>query len=345
MNATTATTAAATTAATAARAPLIEVRDLRKHYESPGSWLGRRKASKVYAVDGVSFSVAPGETLALVGESGCGKTTTGKSILRLIEPTSGSVRLEGRELLALDAQAMRQQRRALQIIFQDPYASLNPRMQAGELVAEPLRNFAQSDQAGVSSAAERRERVAWLFSKVGLRPEAMKKFPHEFSGGQRQRLGIARALALNPRLIVCDEPVSALDVSVQAQVINLLTDLQAEFGIAYLFVAHDLAVVRHISHRVAVMYLGKIVEVATRDVLFRKPLHPYTEILLSAVPIPNPRVRAERILLKGDPPNPAAPPSGCRFHTRCPMAQPRCSAEEPLLAEKTTGQWVACHFR
>ncbi|WP_398492708.1 ABC transporter ATP-binding protein [Variovorax sp.] len=328
-----------TNGTTEAGTPLLEVRDLRKHYQSPGSWISRRKASKVYAVDGVSFSVAAGETLALVGESGCGKTTTGKSILRLIEPTSGTVRLNGRDLLSLDAGAMREQRREMQIIFQDPYASLNPRMTAGELVAEPLRNF------GESNGAQRNERVAWLFSKVGLRPEAMKKLPHEFSGGQRQRLGIARALALNPKLIVCDEPVSALDVSVQAQVINLLTDLQAEFGIAYLFVAHDLAVVRHISHRVAVMYLGKIVEIAWRDTLFSAPLHPYTEILLSAVPVPDPRVRTQRRLLKGDPPNPAAPPSGCRFHTRCPMAQARCAEEEPVLEQKTAGQWVACHFR
>jgi peptide/nickel transport system ATP-binding protein len=241
----------------------------------------------------VSFSVARGETLSLVGESGCGKTTTAKSVLRLVEPTSGSVRLEGEELLTLSPNEMRLRRRQLQIIFQDPYASLNPRLTAGDIVAEPLRNF------GMGAAAERRERVQWLFSRVGLRPEAAKKFPHEFSGGQRQRLGIARALALNPKLIVCDEPVSALDVSVQAQVVNLLMDLQAEFGIAYLFVAHDLAVVRHISHRVAVMYLGHIVEIADRDTLFSAPLHPYTEILLSAVPVPNPRTPARRMLLQG----------------------------------------------
>ena len=325
--------------------PLLDVRDLRKHYTTPRKWLSGRKASTVYAVDGVSFTVQRGETLALVGESGCGKTTTGKSILRLIEPTSGAVSLNGEDVLKLSPHDMRQRRREMQIIFQDPYASLNPRMQAGELVAEPLNNFAQSDRAKMESGPERRERVAWLFGKVGLRPEAMTKYAHEFSGGQRQRLGIARALALNPKLIVCDEPVSALDVSVQAQVINLLTDLQAEFGIAYLFVAHDLAVVRHISHRVAVMYLGKIVEVAPRDAVFSRPLHPYAQILLSAVPVPNPRARTKRILLKGDPPSPAAPPSGCRFHTRCPEAQARCSQEEPQLEEKTTGQWVACHFR
>jgi oligopeptide/dipeptide ABC transporter ATP-binding protein len=327
-------------------APLLEVRDLVKHYPGSSSWLGRKRPT-VQAVDGVSFTLARAETLALVGESGCGKTTTGKSILRLIEPTSGSVKLEGEEIAGLDAGRMRQRRRDMQIIFQDPYASLNPRMTAGAIVAEPMSNFADA-QSG--SARQRSDRVAWLFSKVGLRPEAMKKFPHEFSGGQRQRLGIARALALNPKLIVCDEPVSALDVSVQVQVINLLTDLQAEFGIAYLFVAHDLAVVRHISHRVAVMYLGQVVELADRDTLFSRPLHPYTEILLSAVPVPNPHVRAQRILLRGDPPSPANPPTGCRFHTRCPLAQPVCKQERPALTPRATDgnpgtQFVACHFK
>jgi peptide/nickel transport system ATP-binding protein len=321
---------------------LLEVENLKKHYASPRRWLSAPRPP-VQAVDGVSFSVARGETLALVGESGCGKTTTAKSVMRLVEPTSGSVRLDGEELIGLPAGEMRLRRRDLQIIFQDPYASLNPRLSAGDIVAEPLRNF------GTRSRAERRERVQWLFAKVGLRPEAAARFPHEFSGGQRQRLGIARALALNPKLIVCDEPVSALDVSVQAQVVNLLMDLQAEFGIAYLFVAHDLAVVRHISHRVAVMYLGHIVEVADRDTLFSAPRHPYTEILLSAVPVPDPRATPQRVLLQGDPPSPANPPSGCRFHTRCPLAQAICKAQAPALTERPSasagGQWVACHFR
>jgi len=298
-------------------------------------------------VDGVSFTVARSETLSLVGESGCGKTTTAKSVMRLIEPTAGSVLLDGENLLKLSPAQMRQRRSDVQIIFQDPYASLSPRLRAGEIVAEPLRNFRRH------SAAERDERIRWLFSKVGLRPEAIDKYPHEFSGGQRQRLGIARALALQPKLIICDEPVSALDVSVQAQVVNLLMDLQAEFGIAYLFVAHDLSVVRHISHRVAVMYLGRIVELADRETLFNAPRHPYTQILLSAVPVPNPRTPTRRMLLQGDPPSPANPPPGCRFHTRCPLAQPVCKEQTPPLSTRKNpsspgGQGehlVACHFR
>jgi peptide/nickel transport system ATP-binding protein len=321
---------------------LLKVENLKKHYAAARRWLAPARPP-IQAVDGVSFEVASGETLSLVGESGCGKTTTAKSVLRLVEPTSGSVKLQGEELVGLSAEQMRQRRRDMQIIFQDPYASLNPRLAAGAIVAEPMRNFPEVGRT--ATAAQRRERVEWLFAKVGLRPEAMKKYPHEFSGGQRQRLGIARALALNPKLIVCDEPVSALDVSVQAQVINLLCDLQAEFGLAYLFVAHDLAVVRHISHRVAVMYLGRIVEVAPRQLLFAAPRHPYTEILLSAVPVPNPRVKPRRILLEGEPPSPANPPSGCRFHTRCPLAQAVCSEQDPALTPREGGQWVACHFR
>jgi peptide/nickel transport system ATP-binding protein len=319
---------------------LLDVRSLVKHYAGQRRWFGEQPPL-VQAVDGVSFTLARGETLALVGESGCGKTTTAKAVLRLVEPTSGQVLLEGVDLVGLSAEAMRAHRRQLQIIFQDPYASLSPRLDAGTIVGEPLRNF------GMASRRQRDERVAALFAKVGLRPEAMRKYPHEFSGGQRQRLGIARALALQPKLIVCDEPVSALDVSVQAQVINLLEDLQDEFGIAYLFVAHDLAVVRHISHRVAVMYLGRIVEVADRDTLFARPVHPYTQVLLSAVPVPNPRTPAQRILLDGDPPSPARPPSGCRFHTRCPRAQPVCRDSAPPLSERPAAaggtQWVACH--
>ncbi len=322
--------------------PLLKVDKLTKHYQSRRSMFAPQKPP-IQAVDGVSFTLARGETLALVGESGCGKTTTAKSVLRLVEPTSGSVQLEGEELVGLSGSEMRERRRQMQIIFQDPYASLNPRMSAGDIVAEPLKNF------GMGNAAERRERVQWLFSRVGLRPEAAAKYPHEFSGGQRQRLGIARALALNPKLIVCDEPVSALDVSVQAQVVNLLMDLQEELGMAYLFVAHDLAVVRHISHRVAVMYLGHIVELADRATLFTTPRHPYTEILLSAVPVPNPRTPTRRMLLQGDPPSPANPPSGCRFHTRCPLAQPVCAQERPALSPRDStsigGHWVACHFR
>ena len=277
--------------------PLLEVSKLRKHFISPRHWFSPAKPP-IQAVDGVSFTLARGETLSLVGESGCGKTTTAKSVLRLIEPTSGSVKLNGEELLTLDSTQMRLRRRHMQIIFQDPYASLSPRLTAGEIVAEPLRNF------GASNAAQRQERVQWLFSKVGLRPEAAKKYPHEFSGGQRQRLGIARALALEPKLIVCDEPVSALDVSVQAQVVNLLTDLQAEFGLAYLFVAHDLAVVRHISHRVAVMYLGQIVEIGRRQDIFENPQHPYTRKLLAAVPVAEPGQLIDLHLIQGEIPSP-----------------------------------------
>jgi peptide/nickel transport system ATP-binding protein/oligopeptide transport system ATP-binding protein len=317
---------------------LLEVRDLRKHYPVRKGVFGRL-AGKVHAVDGISFSIADGETLGLVGESGCGKSTAAKTILRLVDPTAGTIEWGGQRIDALGRAAMRPFRRELQAVFQDPYSSLNPRLRAADIVAEPLRNYERLGAAAV------RERVAWLFEKVGLRPDQMIKFPHEFSGGQRQRLGIARALAVRPKLIVCDEPVSALDVSVQAQVINLLEDLQAEFGVSYLFVAHDLAVVEHISHRVAVMYLGKIVELTDKRSLFRDPQHPYTEALLSAVPVPDPKAQKKRIILQGDVPSPITPPPGCRFHTRCPYAEERCRREEPAMKEVRPGHFVACHLR
>ena len=317
---------------------LLEVADLRKYYPTQQSWLGGAGA-KVHAVDGVSFSIASGETLGLVGESGCGKSTTGKLILRLQEPTSGTIRWRGRDISRLSPAQMRPVRRELQAVFQDPYASLNPRMRAADIVVEPLRNFESLSETAA------RERAANLFARVGLRADQLVKYPFEFSGGQRQRLGIARALSVQPRLIVCDEPVSALDVSVQAQVINLLMDLQREFHLSYLFVAHDLAVVEHISHRVAVMYLGKIVEIADKKSIFTRPQHPYTEALLEAVPVPDPTRRKQRRVLTGEVPSPVDPPSGCRFHTRCPYAEERCSVEEPPLKRTAQGQWVACHLR
>ena len=321
-----------------AQTPVLEVRDLVKHYSVGGGFFGRGR-KQLRAVDGVSFSIGQGETLGLVGESGCGKSTVGKAVLRLVEPTSGHVSLEGEEITGLGSAALLDRRKRMQVIFQDPYSSLNPRMTAGEIVQEPLINF------GIGSRAEQRDRVAMLFARVGLRPDQRANYPHEFSGGQRQRLGIARALALGPSVIIGDEPVSALDVSVQAQVINLMMDLQQEFGLSYLFVAHDLGVVEHISHRVAVMYLGKIVEIAARASLFETPRHPYTEALLAAVPVSHPRARRARTVLTGDVPSPINPPSGCRFHTRCPIAVARCRQEEPPLVVDASGHGVACHLR
>jgi oligopeptide/dipeptide ABC transporter ATP-binding protein len=318
--------------------PLLSVKRLVKHFPVKKGLL-QRTVGQVHAVDGISFDIADGETLGLVGESGCGKSTAGKTILKLIDPTSGKIRIRGERIDQLTRGEMRPYRRQLQVVFQDPYSSLNPRLKIRDIIGEPLVNY------GVSGGHELQERVAELALKVGLRAEALDRYPHEFSGGQRQRIGIARALALHPSLIICDEPVSALDVSVQAQVINLLGDLQREFGLSYLFVAHDLAVVEHISHRIAVMYLGKIVEIADKRALFTRPQHPYTEALLSAVPVPDPEAAKKRIILKGDVPSPINPPSGCRFHTRCPYAFERCSKEEPEMREVLPGHKVACHLR
>jgi oligopeptide/dipeptide ABC transporter ATP-binding protein len=322
----------------AGKLPLLEVGNLKKHFPVRRGIFGRTDGY-VYAVDGVSFTIAHGETLGLVGESGCGKSTVGKTILKLLEPTSGEIVLDGVRITHLTQAEMHPHRRNMQVVFQDPYSSLNPRMTAGEIVGEPLFNY------DLAAGKEREDQVRRLFARVGLGAEHMRKYPHEFSGGQRQRLGIARALAVNPKLIIGDEPVSALDVSVQAQVINLMMDLQDEYGLSYLFIAHDLAVVEHISHRVAVMYLGKIVELTDKTSLFASPLHPYTEALLAAVPIPEPKAKKKRIILAGDVPSPITPPSGCRFHTRCPYVEERCKRLEPPIQEVRPGHAVACHLR
>ncbi len=320
-------------------APLLQVRNLKKYYPLPRSFLGAG-AGQVHAVDGVSFSIRKGETLALVGESGCGKSTVGKAILRLFAITDGEVVLEGRRIDNLSARRLRPLRREVQVVFQDPFSSLNPRMRVRDILAEPIRNFGLA-----KTAAEMEGRIAALLDKVRLPRDAADRWPHEFSGGQRQRIGIARALAAEPELIICDEAVSALDVSVKAQIVNLLQDLQRELGLALLFISHDLAIVEHISHRVAVMYLGQIVELADKRALFARPQHPYTEALLSAVPVPDPTAQSRRIILQGDVPSPIEPPPGCRFHTRCPYAEARCRVEMPAMRQMGPGHVVACHLR
>ncbi|MGB9440821.1 MAG: dipeptide ABC transporter ATP-binding protein [Desulfobacterales bacterium] len=317
---------------------LLEVENLKKYFPVKKGILSR-SVGEVRAVDGVSFTIKRGETLGLVGESGCGKTTVGRTILRLIEPTAGRVSFNGENLLELDGKQLRSLRASLQIIFQDPFSSLDPRMNVGQIIAEPIRNHVKV------SKMEIRQRVADLMERVGLHPEQISRYPHEFSGGQRQRIGIARALALNPLAIICDEPVSALDVSIQAQVINLLARLQEEMQLSYLFIAHDLSVVEHISDRVAVMYLGRIVELATDKALYQNPLHPYSQALLAAVPVPDPEIIRKKILLQGDVPSPMNPPTGCTFHTRCPECTELCSQESPVFKNMGNEHWVACHLR
>ncbi len=318
--------------------PLLQVEGLKKYFPVRKGLL-RRTVGHVYAVDDVSFTIGAGETLGLVGESGCGKTTVGRTILRLIEPTAGTLRLDGHEITRLGKAEIRPFRQQMQIIFQDPFSSLDPRMRAGAIVAEPLKVH------GVDSKRARLERVAQLFERVGLRAAQMDNYPHQFSGGQRQRIGVARALALNPKLIIADEPVSALDVSIQAQVINLLMDLQRDLRLSYLFISHNLAVVEHISHRIAVMYLGRIVEHTDKVTLFARPLHPYTEALLAAVPVPDPAIKRAKRVVQGDVPSPLRPPPGCHFHTRCPYTETRCRIEAPALREVEPGHHVACHLR
>ncbi|GAB4444424.1 MAG: dipeptide ABC transporter ATP-binding protein [Anaerolineae bacterium] len=318
---------------------LVSVRNLKKHFPITSGIIIQRQVGAIKAVDGVSFDIYRGETLGLVGESGCGKSTTGRTILQLYRPTEGTVIFEGQDLTALKGEDLRKMRRRMQMIFQDPYASLNPRMSVGRIIGEPLQVHK------VATGAEQRERVQDLLRLVGLNAYFINRYPHEFSGGQRQRIGVARALALNPSFIVCDEPISALDVSIQAQVVNLLQDLQQELDLTYLFIAHDLSMVQHICNRVAVMYLGKIMELATSEVLYSNPLHPYTQSLLSAVPVPDPKVeeKRNRIILKGDVPSPANPPIGCNFCTRCPVAIKLCHEVEPEFREVQPGHWVACH--
>ncbi|MFB4213879.1 ABC transporter ATP-binding protein [Shouchella sp. JSM 1781072] len=317
--------------------PLLEVEDLKTYFDIKGGALSK-KVGEVKAVDGVSFSVKEGEIVGIVGESGCGKSTTGKSILRLIEPTSGKVRFNGENILELSGEKVRKIRRDMQIIFQDPYASLNPRHKVGKIIGEPMLIH------GIGNKAERKKRVEELLEKVGLRKEHANRYPHQFSGGQRQRIGIARALSVHPKLIICDEPVSALDVSVQSQILNLMESLKDEFKLTYVFIAHDLSVVKHISDRVGVMYLGKMVELASSDALYETPMHPYTKALLSSVPIPDPDQKSDRMILKGDVPSPSNPPSGCTFHTRCPYVMDVCKSDIPAWREVATDHHVACHL-